>query len=339
MKWDTLYTFDMDKKIHNFTNPIGKIYKINSIHNDESPSLSNALSDKSSRFEKSNNFHNESNYIQERSSKKTRILKADTHLPSMHFYKPVKKICNGILKVWPTCDPTMKTCNGGIEIYGMNEEGVLKLWYCYLDGHKESIKGSGLSFPEFLLVKYGEALEKELIWDNRYAKWCNKNSIPDTPTSRITSVQEDYKPRPKDYPFKDWLLTKVGHTEVSEPVKRALLKTWLIDCFQEELVKDPRSRSFDDYKWMFDLEIDQLANGYELGIGKKGHMLDDIWENCKKVQGDNTYWWYDQKSEEEERREIGVDIEGYDPPRVHVETFEIKRYSFDSGQSFICLTE
>ncbi|GKA82878.1 hypothetical protein Tco_0789626 [Tanacetum coccineum] len=80
--------------------------------------------------------------------------------------------------------------------------------------------------------------------------------------------------------------------------------------------EDPRSRSFDDYKWMFDLEIDQLADEYELGIGKKGHMLDDIWENFKKVQGDNTYWWYDQKLEEEERREIGVDIEGYDPPRV-----------------------
>ncbi|GJZ47647.1 phospholipase-like protein [Tanacetum coccineum] len=221
---DDKVTFDMDKKIHNFTTPIGKIYMINSIHNNESPSLSNAPSDKSSRFEKFNNLHNESNYIQERSSKKMRILKADTNLPSTHFYKPVKKICNGILKVWPTCDPTMKTCNGGIEIYGMNEEGVLKLWYCYLDGHRESIKGSGLSFPEFLLVKYGEAQEKELIWENRYAELCNENSILDTPTSRFTLVQEDYKPRPKDYPFKDWLLTKVGHTEVSEPVKRALLK-------------------------------------------------------------------------------------------------------------------
>ncbi|GKA99783.1 hypothetical protein Tco_0827777 [Tanacetum coccineum] len=90
---------------------------------------------------------------------------------------------------------------------------------------------------------------------------------------------------------------------------------------------------------MFDLEINQLAEEYELGIGKKEHMLDDIWENCKKVQGDNTYWWCDQKSGEEERREIRVDIEGYDPPRVHVETFKIKRNSFDSGQRFICVTK
>ncbi|GJW09403.1 phospholipase-like protein [Tanacetum coccineum] len=148
-------------------------------------------------------------------------------------------------------------------------------------------------------VKYGETQEKELIWDDRFEEWCNNN--PNTPTSRLTTVQENLNPRPNDYPFEDWLLTKVGHTNVSEPVKKTLLKTWLINCFQD-LIKDPRERSFDDYKWMFDLEVDQLAAEYELGIGKKGYMLDDIWENCKKVQGDNIYWWHDQNIEEEERR-------------------------------------
>ncbi|GKA73559.1 hypothetical protein Tco_0779861 [Tanacetum coccineum] len=97
-------------------------------------------------------------------------------------------------------------------------------------------------------------------------------------------------------------------------MKKTLLKTWLIDCFREDLVKDPRERSFDDYKWMFDLEVDRLADEYELGIGKKGHMPDDIWENCKKVQGDNTYWWHDQKLEKEESRELGIYIEEYNPP-------------------------
>ncbi|GJU10955.1 retrovirus-related pol polyprotein from transposon TNT 1-94 [Tanacetum coccineum] len=127
--------------------------------------------------------------------------------------------------------------------------------------------------------RYEETQGNDLIWYKRYAEWCYENSSPDTPTLKFTSIQEDYKPRPKDYPFKDWLLTKVGHTDVSEPVKRDLLKTWLIDCFQAELVKDPRSRSFDDYKWMFKLEIDQLTEEYVLGIGKKGHMIDDICEN------------------------------------------------------------
>ncbi|GJY98620.1 hypothetical protein Tco_0516050 [Tanacetum coccineum] len=156
---------------------------------------------------------------------------------------------------------------------------------------------------------YGEVQDNDFIWDNRYVEWCNENSSPDTPTLNFTSVQEDCKPRLKDYPFKDWLLTKVGHTNINEPIKKALLKTWLIDCFQEELVKGPRSRSFNDYQWMFDLEINQLADEYELGIGKKGHMLDDIWENFKKVQGDNTYWWHDHGLEENERQESGLDME------------------------------
>ncbi|GKA54388.1 BYPASS-related protein [Tanacetum coccineum] len=141
--------------------------------------------------------------------------------------------------------------------------------------------------------KYGDNQGSDLIWDIRYAKWCSENSSPNT-TSIFTLVQEDCKHRPRDYSFREWLLTK-----------------------------DPRSRSFDDYKWMFKLEIDQLANEYKLGIGKKGHLLDDIWENCKKVQGDNTCWWHDHGLEENERKERGIDIEEYDPPEVHVETFKV----------------
>ncbi|GJT01038.1 putative reverse transcriptase domain-containing protein [Tanacetum coccineum] len=57
--------------------------------------------------------------------------------------------------------------------------------------------------------------------------------------------------------------------------------TEVIDCFEAELgpTKDPRARSFDDYKWVFDLEIDQLADEYELGIGKK----DIFWRKFGKI--------------------------------------------------------
>ncbi|GJU06151.1 phospholipase-like protein [Tanacetum coccineum] len=273
---DDRATFDMDKKIHNFTTLVGKIYMVNSIHKDESSTSNNALSYKSPQFEKSNNMHHENNndnYMQERSSKKARMLKPDTNIASTHFCKLVKQNCNGILK-------------------------KKHKWDC-------------LSFLDFLLVRYGNAQGNDLIWDSRL----------------------------RDYPFKEWLLTKAGHIDISEPVKKALLKSWLIDSFREELVKDPRSRSFDDYKWMFDLEIDQLADEYELGIGKKGHMLEYIWENCKKVQVDNTYWWHDHGLEKNERQESGLDIKEYDLPDVHVETFEVKRYSFNSGHGFICVTK
>ncbi|GKD67087.1 hypothetical protein Tco_1309195, partial [Tanacetum coccineum] len=65
----------------------------------------------------------------------------------------------------------------------------------------------------------------------------------------------------------------------------------VINCFEValDLDKDPMERRFDDYKWVFDLEIEQLADKYELGIGKKGHILEMIWENYKSIQGSSSY--------------------------------------------------
>nr|GEX44747.1 hypothetical protein [Tanacetum cinerariifolium] len=142
---DDMVTFDMDKKIHNFTTPVGKVYMVNSIHNDASSTGCDASSDKSPQVEKSNNVHHENNndnYMQERSNKKARMLKPDMNTPSAHLCNTVKQNCNGILK------------------------------------------------------------------DSRYVEWCSENSKPDTPTSIFTAVNEDCIPRPMDYPFKEWLLTK-----------------------------------------------------------------------------------------------------------------------------------
>ncbi|GKC83176.1 reverse transcriptase domain-containing protein [Tanacetum coccineum] len=112
----------------------------------------------------------------------------------------------------------------------------------------------------------------------------------------------------------------------------------VIDCFEEALDpnKDLMERSFDDYKWVFDLKIEQLANEYELGIRKKGHILEMIRENYKNIQGKAKEWLYDYWLEEDEKQENKD--KKYDPPMVHLETFEITRYSFDNGNSFICVT-
>nr|GEW55074.1 transposase, mutator type [Tanacetum cinerariifolium] len=127
----------------------------------------------------------------------------------------------------------------------------------------------GLSFPDYLLAKYGKYQTNSLVWDDTYAEWCNVSP------ALGTSSQEYNNLRPRDYTFREWTLIKVGHTNISGPVKKALLKLWLIDCFRDEsrIIKDPLSRSFYDYKWVFDLEIDQLADEYELGIGKRGICL------------------------------------------------------------------
>ncbi|GJU58947.1 hypothetical protein Tco_1236713 [Tanacetum coccineum] len=78
-----------------------------------------------------------------------------------------------------------------------------------------------------------------------YTEWYKDNS-------------HDNKPMPRDYTFREWMIVKVGHTNVNESVKKALLKSWVIDCFKEALDpnKEPMEISFDDYKWVFDLEIE-----------------------------------------------------------------------------------
>ncbi|GKB74263.1 BYPASS-related protein [Tanacetum coccineum] len=236
----------------------------------------------------------------------------DENVPIKHFCKLVKQEYSGTFR-------------------------ELRWWYCDYGNERKNVKGGVLSFPDFLLVRYGNCQKEDLIWDQRYAKWCSENSLYGPSSSN--AIPLDKKPRPRDYTFKDWMLIKVGHTDVNDSVKKALLKSWIIDCCEGELVpdKNPRERIFVDYKWVFNLEIDQLANEYELGIGKKGHILEELWENYKKFQGKDEGQWYDYWLEEDEKQEIGE--EEYNPPKVHLETFEVTRYSFDTGNSFICVTK
>ncbi|GJS56502.1 hypothetical protein Tco_0629864 [Tanacetum coccineum] len=56
----------------------------------------------------------------------------------------------------------MKLCNGGNEIYGVDEQGTLKYRHCHLDDERKSMKGGGLSFPDFLLVRY--EIPKEMVY-------------------------------------------------------------------------------------------------------------------------------------------------------------------------------
>ncbi|GJS30729.1 hypothetical protein Tco_0491349 [Tanacetum coccineum] len=83
----------------------------------------------------------------------------------------------------------------------------------------------------------------------------------------------------------------------------------------------------------------QLVNECELRIGKKGYILEDIWEKCEHVHGGTLYSWHDDGFEEEERWESGLDDKYYDLPQVCIETFEVKRYSFEEGRRFVCVTK
>ncbi|GJR93064.1 phospholipase-like protein [Tanacetum coccineum] len=318
-------SFDSMRNSHKYTNPSERIFMVRP----QSPAQSNNQID----YEESGNWDNRSPNLDDREPKKRKI-ELDKNVPRAHFCSPIKQNIKEQTKMWPSCDPDKKMCDGGVEICGVSKTGNLRFWYCNYDNERRNIKGKGLSFPDFLLAKYGKSQTDALIWDSRYAEWC------DISPSSEASSQESNKPRPRDYTFREWTLIKVGHTDISEPVKKALLKLWLIDCFQDNSAceNNPTHRSFDDYKWEFNLEIDKLADEYELGIGKKGHILDHIWEYCNQVHNKN-YEWHNYEFENEECEEIGIEDKEYHPPEVQVETFEVKRYSFKGGQSFIRVTK
>ncbi|GJZ11581.1 hypothetical protein Tco_0546340 [Tanacetum coccineum] len=77
-----------------------------------------------------------------------------------------------------------------------------------------------------------------------------------------------------------------------------------------DLDEDPFGRCLDKYNWVFPKEIEQLADEYEIKIGEKG--------------------------QDEEKLELGN--EDYNPPIVHTETFEVTKYKFNNGCSFICVS-
>ncbi|GJY75076.1 hypothetical protein Tco_0479507 [Tanacetum coccineum] len=115
------------------------------------------------------------------------------------------------------------------------------------------------------------------------------------------------KPRPRDYSLEEWLRIKLGQTNVNKSIRNEVLNEWVINSFDVEIDygKTHDSRRFDEYKEVFDKEIKQLANEYDLRIGKKG----------------------------------GIEKTDYKPPFVKIETFEVKRYSFKRGKSFVCITK
>ncbi|GJT56155.1 zinc knuckle CX2CX4HX4C containing protein [Tanacetum coccineum] len=99
--------------------------------------------------------------------------------------------------------------------------------------------------------------------------------------------------------------------------------------------KNPLERCLDEYNWVFHKEIEQLSDEYEIKIKEMGQVLEEIWIKCKRARCKNKDWWYDYWYEDEEKTELGN--EDYDPPMVHTETFEVTKYKFNNGCSFICV--
>ncbi|GJW76433.1 hypothetical protein Tco_0138115 [Tanacetum coccineum] len=103
-----------------------------------------------------------------------------------------------------------------------------------------------------------------------------KDNISESPKLR------PFRPRPCDYSFVEWLKVKIGHTNIYDSDREIVFNDreivfneWILDSFdvEEEYAKEignSYSRRFDEYKQVFDNEIEHLLNECTLRIGKKG---------------------------------------------------------------------
>ncbi|GJX40888.1 retrovirus-related pol polyprotein from transposon TNT 1-94 [Tanacetum coccineum] len=112
--------------------------------------------------------------------------------------------------------------------------------------------------------------------------------------------------------FADFLQVRYRNQRIDDTTRERRYYEWVAQNYDFDVeneyakeIRNPYSRRFDEYKRVFDNEVKNLSNEYTLRIGKKGG---------------------DEKTD-------------YEPPFVDVKTFEVKKYSFKRGQSFICITK
>ncbi|GJZ58457.1 hypothetical protein Tco_0613951 [Tanacetum coccineum] len=203
--------------------------------------------------------------------------------------------------MWLTCDPGSKFCFGYKEVFRVNEQGTLRMWICFRDHERRTVKGSYMGFADFLQISFevGDEiitfdLEKSMRFPPSDEDTCHSADIIDL--SILDNIKE---------------ILPQNHDNSIEPI---------LDHLHFFMLAIP-----EDYE-------------YELGVGKKGHILDHIWEYCNQVHSKN-YEWHSYEFENEECEEIGIEDKDYHPPEVQVETLDVKKYSFNGGQSFICVTK
>ncbi|GJU10316.1 phospholipase-like protein, partial [Tanacetum coccineum] len=73
--------------------------------------------------------------------------------------------------MWPTCDPDSKLCFGYNEVFGVNEQGGLRMWICFRDHERQTMKGSYMGFADFLQVRYGQQRIDDTTRERRYYEW------------------------------------------------------------------------------------------------------------------------------------------------------------------------
>ncbi|GJR98519.1 hypothetical protein Tco_0270693 [Tanacetum coccineum] len=316
--------FDMNGEICHSRVPLEKIYMASSIQESEYFNPHEIENDDSPVLEQRTFHYGEEIIDTIDSSSDSQKEEVGSHLSEnvsrWHVCKPVHitfKVCEEDCEIWPTCNPDLSFCSG------------------------QNVGGNGMKFDDFLKVrttKYTDPYDLH-----------HKNDSPPNDTLRINTYFPDVsqtqpkKSHIRENSFEEWMKIKLGHTNISDSMRCVMFKEWVKEDFNfgvniGRTKDDPYSRNFDVYKDEFDKEIEQLVNEYELKAGRKRYALEEVWEKCEKFH-DSTKQWYDEGFEEEELWQNGIEEIDYTPPLAKNETFDIHRYTFKNGKSFISITK
>ncbi|GJW33978.1 hypothetical protein Tco_0054010 [Tanacetum coccineum] len=140
----------------------------------------------------------------------------------------------------------------------VNEQGSLRMWICFRDHERQTMKGSYMGFADFL-----------------------QEQGDDEP--------RPIRPRPCNYSFEEWMKIRIGHNNLHESDREFIFNKWILDSYDVE-------------------------EEYAREIGKKGYVLDNVWEKCQQNYKKTNEAWNDEAYEEDEMWRIRDENTDYDPP-------------------------
>ncbi|GKD52658.1 hypothetical protein Tco_1281634 [Tanacetum coccineum] len=194
----------------------------------------------------------------------------------------------------------------------LDKGGFTKIWHVCKPVQVFYDDGS-----DFFQVRYENQRIDDTTRERRYYEWVAQNYEFDNNKTPSTTTVSDKCPYKTNYPtpilLDEWETrchityteVKIGHTNIYDYDREIVFNEWILDNFdvEEEYAKEIGnlySRRFDEYKRVFDNEVENLSNEYTLRVGKKGYVVDDVWEICEQYHKNVINSWHDVGYEEEE---------------------------------------
>ncbi|GJT25471.1 reverse transcriptase domain-containing protein [Tanacetum coccineum] len=218
---------------------------------------------------------------------------------------------------WPTCDPYLEECNRGDSINIKDKNDNPKQWECFCDNERQGVKCEGIDFYDWVMIRFGNIEMDSEAKDMMYVEWLVQNyqdphddyidetsTTPDEVTVYIhrssygiTTPENEYGGSdnyraPNIFLDPDYYFAS-STRKSGEESKEKNLKVHHCDpdiafcgtsyhitpSYDSDLEACPNGKEYDDRI----NQIEQLADEYELRMGKKGDILQDIWDKCGEV--------------------------------------------------------